>query len=293
VSPDLELPRHLVDAAGQDTHERRRDWVSRLPRIVAGLAARWGLTVGRPFQPGGQTAWVAPVRDAAGRDLVLKAGWTNDESRHEADGLRLWAGNGTVLLYADHVDGDTSALLLERARPGTELGQSLPEEEQDVVVAEVFDRLWLRPPAGHPFRPLADMCEQWAQEHEQDPNTVLDPGVARAGLELWRSLPDTADREVLLLTDLHGGNVLAAEREPWLVIDPKPYVGDPAYDPLQHLLNCPDRLHADPRGLADRMADLCEVDPERFRLWLFARCAVESPWWPELAPVASALARMA
>ena len=55
------------------------------------------------------------------------------------------------------------------------------------------------------------------------------------------------------------------------MIDPKPYVGDPAYDPMQHMLNCLDRLRADPRGLADRMADLCEVDPERFRLWLFAR----------------------
>ena len=85
-------------------------------------------------------------------------------------------------------------------------------------------------------------------------------------LELFRSLPLTADRAELLLTDLHAGNVLAAEREPWLVIDPKPYVGDPAYDPLQHLLNCPGRLQADPAGLADRMADLCEVDRDRFRL---------------------------
>jgi streptomycin 6-kinase len=31
---------------------------------------------------------------------------------------------------------------------------------------------------------------------------------------------------VLLHQDLHGDNVLAAEREPWLVIDPKPLVGE-------------------------------------------------------------------
>ena len=74
------------------------------------------------------------------------------------------------------------------------------------------------------------------------------------------------------------------------MIDPKPYVGDPAYDPLQQLLNCLDRLRADPVGLADRMADLCEVDRERLGLWLFARCAVESPWWPALAPIAVTLA---
>ncbi len=54
---------------------------------------------------------------------------------------------------------------------------------------------------------------------------------------------------MLLATDLHAGNVLRAEREPWLVIDPKPFVGDPTYDALQHMLNCDDRLRADPVGL--------------------------------------------
>ncbi len=290
MSPDLELSSNLVEAAAQDLHDRRRDWIGRLPDIVAGLAARWELTLGAPFQPGGQCSWTAPAQDAAGRDVVLKVGWTHDEGRDEAASLRVWAGRGTVLLHADHVDGDTTALLLERARPGTELGSSLPEEEQDIVVAGLLRRLWQEPPAGQPFRPLAEMCEAWAREHEEDRRRSLDPGLSRAGLELWRSLPTTAEREVLLLTDLHGGNVLAAEREPWLVIDPKPYVGDPAYDPIQHLLNCLDRLRADPAGLADRMADLCEVDRERLRWWLFARCVVESPWWPDLAPVAVATA---
>jgi streptomycin 6-kinase len=95
---------------------------------------------------------------------------------------------------------------------------------------------------------------------------------------------------VLLCTDLHGGNILAAEREPWLVIDPKPYAGDPAYDTVQHMLNCPERLHADPVGLAKRMADLLDLDGERVRLWLFARCVQQSPAWTELAEVAAMLA---
>jgi Aminoglycoside/hydroxyurea antibiotic resistance kinase len=106
---------------------------------------------------------------------------------------------------------------------------------------------------------------------------------------LFRSLPPDADRAVLLVTDLHAGNVLAARPEPWLVIDPKPYVGDPAYDPTQHLLNCAERLHADPAGLAARMAHLLEVDPVRLRRWLFARCVLESPGDPALADVARRL----
>ena len=98
---------------------------------------------------------------------------------------------------------------------------------------------------------------------------------------------------MLLPTDLHGGNILASRREPWLVIDPKPYVGDPAYDPVQHMLNCPERLLADPVGLSARMADLCGVDRDRLGQWLFARSVVESAWWPLCADLARRLTRSA
>lgn len=84
--------------------------------------------------------------------------------------------------------------------------------------------------------------------------------------------------------------VVAAEREPWLVIDPKPYVGDPTYDALQHLLNCEERLLGDPVALATRMAGLLDLEAERLLLWLFARCVVESPDWPSLAEVAPRMA---
>jgi streptomycin 6-kinase len=93
---------------------------------------------------------------------------------------------------------------------------------------------------------------------------------------MLRELPSSADRSVLLCIDLHAGNVLAARREPWLVIDPKPFIGDPAYDAVQHMLNCDERLATDPAGLSQRMAGLLDLDPERLRLWLFARCAQES-----------------
>jgi aminoglycoside phosphotransferase (APT) family kinase protein len=71
----------------------------------------------------------------------------------------------------------------------------------------------------------------------------------------------------MLATDLHAGNVLRAEREPWLVIDPKPVVGDRSYDATQHLLNCRTRLLSDPAGTMQRFADLLQVDYERVRQW--------------------------
>ena len=113
------------------------------------------------------------------------------------------------------------------------------------------------------------MCDAWADEFDArlaaEPG-LIDSGLARVGIGLFRALPATAEREVLLATDLHAGNVLAAEREPWLVIDPNPYVGGPTYDPLQHLLNCPERLYADPVGLAAKGDELADID-EELRDW--------------------------
>lgn len=275
----LQIPASLAEAASHDTHPERREWIAALPSIVTELAERWALRVGEPFQPGGQCSWTAPAVDAAGRDLVLKVGWWHTEAAHEADALRLWAGDGAVLLHADHVFDQTSALLLEGCTPGTPLKRTLAEEEQDVVVAGLLRRLWQEPADGHPFRTLQTMCDEWADEFEEKHAATpggIDPGIARAGTALFRELPATADRHVLLCTDLHGDNILAAEREPWLIIDPKPYVGDPAYDPLQHMLNCPARLAADPVGFARRMADLVQVDADRLTRWLFARCVQES-----------------
>ena len=107
---------------------------------------------------------------------------------------------------------------------------------------------------------------------------------------MFRTLPRDDVPTALLATDLHAGNVLAARREPWLMIDPKPYAGDPAYDVTQHLLNDPARLTTDPRRFARRIADLAGLGADRVTAWLFARCVVETGDWPyDLTKVAAVL----
>lgn len=102
----------------------------------------------------------------------------------------------------------------------------------------------------------------------------------RYGLQLFQELSTPSAEDRLLATDLHAANVLRAQRDPWLVIDPKPFVGDPAFDPVQHLHNCEERLHADPVGMVRRMADLAGVSEERLRLWTLARAAADPrPVW--------------
>src|SRR5438105_3682520 len=173
----LLLPSNLVEAAEL---EGREAWLGTLPGRIARLADAWSLTVGAPFEPGGQTAWVAPVRDAAGAEMVLKVGWRHTEALHEAEGLRAWAGSAAVQLHASEEFDDTVGLLLERCVPGTPLA-ARPEEEQDVVVSGLLRRLWQAPVGGRHFRPLQEMCDQWADEFETKVaagRSSIDPGLA-------------------------------------------------------------------------------------------------------------------
>jgi streptomycin 6-kinase len=275
------------EAAGCDDGST---WRAAVGATVVRLARDWGLAIDAPFGAGNSSSWVAPARGPDDADLVLKLARAHWEAAHEADGLRVWAGDGAVRLYAAEDRDDTNALLLERCRPGTPLS-ARPEPEQDEVLAGLLPRLWVNPSAGHGFRSLESMCRRWAAECEEQLDAHsddVDAGLVREGLALFRSLPAGADRRVLLTTDAHAGNVLSSGRG-WLLIDPKPFVGDPTFDVLQHLLNCEERLRADPDGLAGRMADLLGLDAERLRRWLFARCAQEAPSDPPLADIARRL----
>jgi streptomycin 6-kinase len=267
-------------------------WLSRVPEVIRELEARWALILGGPFDGDEVScAWVAPVTRADGSEAVLKVSMPHFEAEHEIAGLRFWDGDPTVRLI--EADEHTGAMLLERCVPGTHLRVLRPEVEQDVLLAGLLRRLWRRPASPHPFRPLSTMTARWADETLAQSRQWPDAGVVQEGLDLLQELSRPAAGDVLLATDLHAGNILQAQREPWLVIDPKPFVGDPAYDATQHLLNCIARLRADPLSTIQRFAELMGVDSTRVRMWMFARLAAEprDDWrGNELTKLASTLA---
>lgn len=133
----IRIPQQLADAVDEGDYPERLEWLTALPRQVEETAADWGLELGEPYLPGGQCAWVAPASNTAGDQLVLKVGWRHREAEHEADALRFWDGDGAVGCLATRSLEDTTALLLERCVPGMQLKCSLPEPEQDVVIARL------------------------------------------------------------------------------------------------------------------------------------------------------------
>lgn len=253
------------DAAG-------RDWLTGLPGVVDELRRTWRLSLGPALEHEGYTAVVLPAERDDGTPAVLKVSFPHMEGRDEAAGLRFWDGDPAVrLLEADEA---RQALLVERCIPGHDL-HVLPEQERDAVLAGLLRRLWRPPATGHTFRPLAAMIAYWSGETLGDEARWPDPPLVREGLAAWHELAAPAADDVLLGTDVHAGNVLAATRQSWLVIDPKPFVGDPAYDATQHLFDAQERLAADASGFLRRFANLLELDEARVRAWAFARFAAE------------------
>jgi len=251
----------------------RATWLDRLPDVLLSLEHVWGLTPDAPLDAEESScSYVTAVRTANGTPAVLKIGMPHMEGEHEIQALRFWDGDPTVRLL--EADDELGVLLLERCKPGTTL-RTLSEQDQDLVISGLLRRLWRPPLTPHPFRSLSTLTAFWTNETLGQIEQGPDIGLVREGLRLFEELPRNATREVLLATDLHAGNVLQAEREPWLVIDPKPFVGDPAYDATQHLLNCRERLRLDPDRTMRSFADLAGIEDERVRLWTFARAAAE------------------
>jgi streptomycin 6-kinase len=257
------------------------DWADSLPALVAHACERWQLRVGEPFE-GGYTAWVAPAESADGTSYVLKVPFPDSESRPEPDGLRLWDGDGVVRLL--DWDEATRALLLERIRPGTSLLDVADPEEALAVACELLPRLWIAPPSSHRFLTAHACAASWAVEIERMYDAhgrPFDSALLRGAVAAFEQLAGYDGESVLLHQDFHRGNVLRAAREPWLAIDPKPLVGERAFD-VRWLLY--DLVHSEPRHalpaavLLDELSRALALDAERVRLWSFAR-AVENVLW--------------
>ena len=200
-----------------------RAWHARLPRLVEECRVGWRLELGGPVGRG-STSLVLAATTPDGDDAVLKLSLPHRESEHEAAALERWAGVGAVRLLA--ADETRSALLLERARPGTSLAALEPRAALEVLVG-LLPRLWVT--AAAPFRPLSEEAACWRRslpEHWQAAGRPFERPLLDAALEALDELPATQGPQVLVSQDLHGANVLAATREPYLAIDPKPLTGE-------------------------------------------------------------------
>ncbi|HEY4025939.1 MAG TPA: aminoglycoside phosphotransferase family protein [Candidatus Dormibacteraeota bacterium] len=278
------LPDGVRDNVLRVFGDRGRDWVEALPGVVADLVERWELRLAAPRAYGGGThSLVLPVIRAGGVPAVLKVPVRDDENRDEAAALRCYAGDGAVLLY--EADAESGALLLERLERLARCAALIdhPDREMAIDVAcALLRRLRRPPPAGHPFPLVRDLVLRWSEAIPTlwaNGDQPLTAPLERETMAALDALGEPDGAEVLVNRDAHLGNIIGAQREPWLLIDPKPLVGEPAFDGGWLLI---DLLRAPTPGAAGRLAHRVGaglgVEPDRVRMWALLR-VIENVLW--------------
>lgn len=263
------------------------EWLRGLPQLVAECAERWSLTVLPHFEPLTYN-YVAPAVRADGRsdggEAVLKLGVPNPEFTCEPVALGLFAGRGSVRLL--EAEPERGALLLERLRPGTMLETVEDDELATMYAAQVMRQLRVSAPDDSTLPTVA----RWAGGLDRlrarfDGGTgPLPPALFERAERLFAELSASSAAPVVLHGDLHHGNIVSAEREPWLAIDPKGLIGEPAYETGALLRNpLPGLLQRDNPGrvLARRvgqLAEMLELDRERIIGWAVYQAVLSAAW---------------
>lgn len=244
-------------------------WLASLPRLAHECAERWDLVLGRPL-PGGHVSLTLAATRSDGTPAVLKLRLPDEESRFEPDALALWNGGGAARLLER--DDERWALLIERLDPGGPLLER-PDDEAVEVVCSLLRTLHAVPAAHGPFVRLADVAAEWALALPRRWERLGRPFERRlldTAVETCAAPPDDASA-VLLHQDLHAGNVLR-DADGWRVIDPKPLLGDAAFDCAAILRDrrhpaVPSDLDAIVARRLDQVVEGTGYDRERVRRW--------------------------
>jgi streptomycin 6-kinase len=258
-------------------------WLTTLPALRAEVARAWDLRLGEPYPL--SYHWVAPAMRADGTAAVLKLGVPSaDHLPVEVATLDCWGGAGAVRLLA--YEPAWGALLLERADPGTPASAIVPARDAEATEAilGVMRRLHATPVPDGVLPDLESQGAAFAAHLRAYPGDDPLPRhlVERAG-RLFDELCASAPARVVLHGDLHHDNVLRAEREPWLAIDPHGVVGDPGYEAGAVVYNPdPDRRDDELVALApariERLADGMGQPAERILAWAFVKAVLSEVW---------------
>lgn len=213
----------------------------------------------------GNIAIVQPARRTDGTPTMLRLSPHTQASAHDWLALSLWDGDGAVRMY--EYDANDGVMLLERLDHTRNL-DILPIDNAVAVAGALRARL--SRPAPAVVRTVERQAQTWAAELAAAP--ALPKSIRDEAIGICREL-GPGSNAYLINADLHYHNVLAADREPWLVIDPMVLAGDREFG-LSSLVW--GRLEeSNTHRILDALIDIEGLDATRARAWTFAEAVVK------------------
>lgn len=277
-----EMPGTLTAVISSSYAEKGRQWLITLPGLIGKIAEEWQLSVREPY-PNLSYHYVAPCVLADGSEAVLKIGFPeeNREMLNEVEALKHIDGRGMIKLL--RFDPVRRAMLLEKLSPGEHLRTLFAGNETAVIsiAIDLMRKIWRDPPPENHFPRLEDWFDKGFAKARK--TSFPSEYIQKAG-RIFEELNSSTGRRVLLHGDLHHWNILSAQREPYLVIDPKGITGNFGYEMSTFLINHRRWLESDPGvkekldAAIDEFAEAFEMTPVAVRKWTYAQ-SVLSAWW--------------
>jgi len=265
-------------------NDEGKEWLDSLPDITAKIANEHNLSGLTPVN--NMTFNYVASGYQNDTPIILKIGMNSKALAKEASCLKAFAKHAVAEVIAN----DNNMIIMQRAVPGSTLKDHFPDNDIDatkILCASIKELHKASIPESHNFYHLSELFKTLDQKLD-----IPDEILAKAR-HLRDELLKSTTKEVLLHGDLHHDNILK-NGDGWLVIDPKGFIGDPAFEPAAYLCNpIPEllqenhtpptpRLRRTSAEIIENRINICsaelDIDYRRIADWLYAKSVLCWAW---------------
>jgi streptomycin 6-kinase len=255
-------------------NDEGKQWLDSLPDITAKIASQHNLSALTPVN--NMTFNYVASGYQNDKPIILKIGMNGKALTKEASCLKAFSKHAVAEVIAD----DTNMIIMQRAVPGSTLKEYFPDNDIDatkILCTSIKELHKASIPESHNFYHLSELFKTLDQKLDI-PDEIL-----TKAKHLRDDLLKSTTKEVLLHGDLHHDNILQ-NGDNWLAVDPKGYIGDPAFEPAAYLCNpIPELLQENrPREIIENRINICStelgIDSRRIADWVYAKSVLCWAW---------------